>query len=246
MYPYYNMPPSKIELGSDEVHIWFEKLTKSSTKLNEYLLLLSNEERKKIERFHFEKDRMYYQVRHGILRNILSYYIGMDPVHIQFNYSINGKPVLKRDFNQKSIHFNLSHTNGFALYAFTREREIGVDVEYIRNIPHIENVADTFLSKIENDIFCILPKKKKIETFFKEWTQKEAVVKAIGKGLSLDLKKIDVSIIPSEPSKLLKINIDSLEVSRWNIQELNLASGFAAAFAVEGKISRICYWKLPN
>jgi len=137
----------------------------------------------------------------------------------------------------------LSQSDGLALYAFTRDREIGVDIEHIRDISEMEQIAEQFFSARENAVFRTLPKSKKKEAFFNCWTRKEAFIKAIGEGLSWPLDSFDVSLIPGEPARLLKIEGDSKAASRWSIQDLKPAFGFAAAFAVKGRSGRVHCWQ---
>jgi 4'-phosphopantetheinyl transferase len=196
------------ELANDKVHIW-----------------CSDEHRK-----HFIN-------RRGILRTILGYYLGVEPSRLQFCYGKNEKSVLADMFGNGYVHFNLSHSKGLALYAFSRHHEIGVDFEHIRDIPEMEQIARRFFSAGENAVFHALPKSKKKEVFFSFWTRKEAVLKATGDGLSRPLDRFDVSLAPGEPARLLRIDGGSKTIPQWLVQDLKPAPGFAAAFAVEAKVS---------
>jgi 4'-phosphopantetheinyl transferase len=195
------------------------------------------------ERFHFEHDRKRFIVARGILRTILGWYLGVEHSRLQFCYRKNGKPALADTFGKGRIHFNLSHSEGLALYAFTRDREIGVDIEYIHDLSEMDQIAERFFSTGENNVFRELPESKKKEAFFRCWTCKEAFIKAIGDGLSHPLDKFDVSSVPGEPARLLGIEGDAKAASRWTIQELKPASGFAAAFAAEGRRWRLRCWQ---
>ena len=104
----------------------------------------------------------------------------MKPDQLQFCYGKNGKPALVRKWGKGNINFNLSHSEGLALYVFTRDREIGVDIEHIRDIPEMDQIAARFFSVRENAVFRALPESKKKEAFFSCWTRKEAFIKALG------------------------------------------------------------------
>ena len=162
---------------------------------------------------------------------------------MQFCYGKNGKPALANTFGEGTIHFNMSSSKGLALYAFTRDRNIGVDIEHIHDVAEMEQIAEQFFSERENAAFCALPKNMKREAFFNCWTRKEAFIKAVGDGLSLPLDKFDVSVVPGEPPKLLRINGDPKAASRWFIEELKPASGFSAALAVKGQSRRLHSWE---
>jgi 4'-phosphopantetheinyl transferase len=137
----------------------------------------------------------------------------------------------------------MSDSEGLALYAFTRDHEVGVDVERIRDIPEMDQIAERFFSTRENAIFRELPESKKKEAFFNCWTLKEAFIKAIGDGLHCPLDKFEVSLVPGEPANLLSIEGDSRAAARWSIQELKPSCGFAAAFAVEERSYQLHCWQ---
>jgi len=220
------------ELTTDEIHIWYAYLDKP---VSQFWGLLSMDERRRAGRFHFEEDRRRFIVRQGILRKILGYYLGVEPSRFQFCYGNNGKPALADTFGKGKVRFNSSHSEGLALYAFTRDREIGVDIEHIGDGFEMEQIAEQFFSTREKAIFRALPESKKKRAFFNCWTRKEAFIKATGDGLSLPLDRFDVSLVPGEPARLLGIDGDSKAASRWLLQDLKPAPGFAAAFAVKGQ-----------
>jgi 4'-phosphopantetheinyl transferase len=228
------------ELTTGEIHIWYTSLDRP---VSQFWGLLSMDERRRSERFHFDKDMKYFIVRHGILRKILGNYLGVEPGQFQFDYGKNEKPALADIFGMGKIQFNMSHSEGLALYAFTRDREIGVDIECIRDISEMGQIAERFFSRGENAVLQALPKGKKREAFFNCWTRKEAFIKATGDGLSYPLDGFDVSLVPGEPARLLRIEGDSTAASRWSIQDLKPAFGFAAAFAIKGRIGQVCCWK---
>ena len=235
--------PLDIELPTNEIHVWCASLDQPVSRFQRQKKLLSPDESIRAERFYFEIDRKRFIACHGILRTILGFYLGIEPSALQFCYGKNGKPALVDAFGNGTIHFNISRSEGLALFAFTRGREIGVDIEHIRDIPEMEQIAERFFSAKENGAFRTLPESKKKEAFFNCWTRKEAFIKAIGEGLSYPLDKFVVSMVPGEPARLLRIEEDSKGASRWSIQDLKPAPGYAAAFAVEGQSCPLHCWQ---
>ena len=245
-FPSFSPPPLDLELKTDEIHIWCARLDHPVFRFQRLTQLLSRDETIKAKRFYFEKDRKHFVIRHGILRTILGRYLGVEPSRLQFCYGYNGKPALSDTFGKGTIRFNMSHSEGLALYGFSRDHEIGVDIEHIYDIPEMEQIAEQFFSVRENTVFHRLPESKRKEAFFNCWTRKEAFIKAIGDGLSLPLDKFDVSLVPGELPMLLRIGGNSKEASRWSIQELKPATGFAAALAVEGRSWCLRCWRWPD
>ncbi len=244
--PSFRPPPLDLELKTDEIHVWCASLDQPVSQFQRLRQTLSMDERTKAERFHFERDRKRFNAGRGILRTILGWYLGGEPNRLQFCYGKNGKPALADTFGNGGIHFNMSRSVGLALYAFTRDREIGVDIERVRDISEMDQIAERFFSVKENAVFRTLPKSKRKEAFFRCWTRKEAFIKAIGKGLSMPLDKFDVALVPGKPARLIRIEGDSKEASRWTIRELKPAAGFAAAFALEGRSRRLRCWQWPD
>ncbi len=243
--PSFSPPPLDLELKTDEIHVWCASLDQPVTLFYKFIQTLSTDERIRAERFHFERDRRRFIIAHGILRMILSSYLSVELSRLQFRYGKYGKPALADTSGKETFRFNLSKSDGLALYGFTRDREIGVDIEHIRDIPEMDQIAERFFSVRENVVFRALPESKKKEAFFSCWTRKEAFIKAIGDGLSWPLDKFDVSLVPGKPARLLRIEGDSKAASRWTIQELRPGSGFAAAFAIEGGSWDLHCWQWP-
>jgi len=235
------IPESRIKKpASGEIQVWYASLDRPESRFQE---LLSQDERDRAGRFIFERDRTQYIVRRGILRILLGNYLGIEPGLVRINYGKNDKPVLADIYDSTEMHFNLSHSEGLAIYAFTGDREIGIDIEQIRDIPDMEQIFERFFSPRENEVFHILSESKRKEAFFNCWTRKEAFIKATGDGLSRPLDGFDVSLVPDEPARLLRIEGDTEEARRWSIQDLKPAFGFAAAFAIKGQISNVHCWR---
>lgn len=239
----FGLPPSDLELRDDEIHIWFSYLDKTINELYHFSQMLSIDERMRMGRFHRDEDKKRFIVRHGILRKIFGGYIGVEPNDLQFYYDKKGKPSLLENLGRGSVQFNLSHSNGVAIFAFTRNHDIGVDIEYIREIPEMDKIVRRFFSEKENEAFRLLPDSQKRAAFFKGWTSKEAFVKALGDGLTRPLYNFDVSLSPNKSGELLKIDGDSNEAHQWSIQYLEPLPDFACAFAIRSKFFNVKCWQ---
>ena len=93
----------------------------------------------------------------------MGHYLGVEPGSLQFCYGGNGKPAVADEFGGRKLRFNLSNSMGLALYAFTREREIGVDIEYIRDISEMEDIAERYFSAEEKAVFILCLKVRRDE-----------------------------------------------------------------------------------
>lgn len=241
----WSSPPKTLTLSSDEVHVWRASLKQAASCVQSLQQTLSVDEQGRAERFHFQKDREHFIVARGLLRAILSHYLGREPGDLSFCYNQNGKPALGEAHGGDTLRFNLSHSHGIALYAVTQNRDIGVDLEYIRADFPCEQIAERFFSPQENSALRMIPAHMKHQAFFNCWTRKEAYIKATGKGLSIPLDQFDVTLAPGEPAVLLNTKWNSQEACRWSLQELSLSPDYAAAIAFEGSGCQIKCWQWP-
>jgi 4'-phosphopantetheinyl transferase len=154
---------------------------------------------------------------------------------LRFSYSYYGKPALTTGLGHDTLNFNMSHSNEMAIYGVVRNRQIGVDIERIQTDFACEEIAARIFSPQENATLRSLPPRMKHEAFFNCWTRKEAFIKAKGLGLAYPLNQFEVSLIPGEPARLISIEEDLFEATRWSLLELEPDPDYAAALAVEGE-----------
>jgi 4'-phosphopantetheinyl transferase len=236
-------PPADLTLSSAEVHVWRAALDPVMECVERLQRSLSVDERQRAARFYFPRDRRRFIVARGILRDILGRYLRVPPPDVQFCYSAYGKPALANGPDEDVLRFNLSHSHETALFAITRGREIGVDIEYLRREIACEEIAERFFSAQERADLRALPAALKQQAFFNCWTRKEAYIKAHGEGLSLPLDQFDVSLAPGEPAALLATRSDPDEALRWSLQALATGPCYIAAVAVEGYDWQGRYWQ---
>ncbi|MCU7495887.1 MAG: 4'-phosphopantetheinyl transferase superfamily protein [Ignavibacteria bacterium] len=227
------MQEEKYLLKEDEVHVWHVDAGLVSS--SEFWNVLNGEETERARRYHFSKDRENFLVSRGVLRSLIAHYTNNSPENVEFHYNKYGKPFLK---GEESLKFNVSHSGRILLFAFARNKELGIDVEQIRHDFAELEIAGSFFSSSEVLQLSVLPEEIRKLAFFKCWTLKEAYIKAKGKGLSVPLDSFDVSVCPeaaSEVKELLRVPDDPEESRKWKIFSLSVALGYCAALAVEGE-----------
>jgi len=223
-----------IELPEDEVQLWRVDLEAIAADESRWRNVLSTDELTRASRFHFARDRESFTASRAILRTILAGYLATDPRGIRFSYSEKEKPLLAAAHAGSDVTFNLSHSGGIAMLAFTRRREIGIDVEQVRRDFDAEAIANRFFSAAEHAQLAELPAANRFEAFFRCWTRKEAYIKATGEGLSLPLHQFDVSIAAGENNALLATRPNSSEAALWSMRDIPAFSGYVAALCVRG------------
>jgi 4'-phosphopantetheinyl transferase len=215
----------------DWVDLWWENIDSQVGRIPEFWHTLSQDERKRAERFFSDRQRERFIVQRGRLREILSGYGDVLPKAIRFRKGTDGKPAIAWD--NPMIRFNLSHSKGYALLAIAYGREVGVDVEVVRPKPKAAALVERFFSPNEKAAFRKLKPHEEDAAFFAGWTRKEAYVKAVGKGLRFPLDRFDVSLSPGDQNSLLSVAGAPEEVRRWSLRDIDLGPGFRAALAVE-------------
>lgn len=228
----------RLELSADDVHVWLAKLDDFS--VDSLKLLLREDELTRAAPFHFEKDRNHFIVARAWLRKLLAAYLGVGPRELRFSYAEKGKPA-QEESQRSSLSFNLAHSGGMAIYAFSHHREIGVDLEFMREDLADEKIAERFFSAREIEDLRSLPAELRKRAFFDCWTRKEAYIKARGDGLSMSLDEFDVSFVPGSDAALLRNYKNPTEVARWSMKSLTVPEGYVAALVAEGQD-----WKLKS
>jgi 4'-phosphopantetheinyl transferase len=223
-------PPAELHLDETNVDVWRASLDCKAAVLRRLEVSLAENERSRAARFRFERDRDRFIAARGILRAILGAYLQRHPADVTFVYGPHGKPALPSGKLERSIHFNLSHSYGMAMYAFAQEREIGVDLEKIRPEVTGEDIAERFLSARELGELRSLPAGEQVEGFFLHWTRKEAYLKALGFGMGIPLDSVDVSLAPGRPKEPR-----SPDSSRWKLRSIQPMNGYVGAVVAEGK-----------
>lgn len=177
---------------AEDFEVAVTRLDASPDEVRSLRALLCAAEKQRAERLRFERDRRRFVVARARLRQQLAARIGIRPKDVELAYGKNGKPSLKHN----GWHFNVSHCDDVALFAFSKESEIGVDLEAIRPIRDADAIAAQFFSPRENQAYAALAPHDKPLGFLHCWTRKEALVKGIGEGLSLPLERFDVAHAP--------------------------------------------------
>lgn len=214
------------------VDVWSVWLNAPADTSGAFRTLLSSEEILRADRFAFEHLRVAFQVSHGALRCLLSRYLKCDPRELAFTFGAGGKPAL---CGASPLRFNMSHSGGLAVYAFTFNREIGVDVEKIRDMPDFEQIAGRYFCREEaRQLLSVSGEKQRQDAFFRCWTRKESYIKAIGEGLSVPLDQFQVSLLPDAPARFVHIGHDPGAASAWTLQHLEPAPGYVGAVAYRG------------
>lgn len=184
-----------IVLKPGEIHFFYTLVgeVQAPFLLDKYRHISSTQEKLKIDRYLFEKDRHNCLVTRGLVRFVLSQCTQVPPEAFEFEENYHGKPRVKKGVTDIPIRFNLSHTRGLTACAVVLDYEIGIDVEDATRKINM-NIADRFFSVQESNCLGRTIEKEKNNVFFDFWTLKESYIKAKGKGLSIPLDKFSFTL----------------------------------------------------
>lgn len=212
-------------LSRRDIHVWAVPLWGEP---EPFLPLLSAVERERAERMLILDHRRRYAIAHGAMRAILGGYTGEDPATLQFRVGPRGKPYLSE---RKDLFFNLSHSGQMALVALAHA-EVGVDLEKLRHLESLTDIAQRHFSTSEYEALSGLTGEEQLRGFYRVWTCKEAFIKALGAGLSLRLDVFDVAVAGEMRFLAFRDREDAPEA--WSLHDVSPSPVFAAALAIRG------------
>jgi 4'-phosphopantetheinyl transferase len=170
---------------------------------------------------------------------LISKYLEINPAEISFQYSKFGKPGIA---DHDAFRFNISHSQNTALFAFTENFELGVDIEFVNPAIEAKDIAVNFFSANEITNLLALPEEQQAAGFFNCWTRKEAFIKAVGEGLSFPLDKFEVSLEPGKPARLLATHWEPNDVSKWSMYSMTPGDNFVGSLVMEGFVEQVKFW----
>lgn len=220
-----------IHFKSNEIHVWVVPLLIYEPEIEGLRSLLSPDEIQRAYRLKTNLHQTRFIIAHGILRKIISFYVNLLPDQLIFQYSTYQKPYLPSPYTD--LQFNMSHSHDYAAFAITQHAAIGIDIEKILPIQHQE-IANRYFSQKENLAISALAKAEQSYAFYRIWSRKEAIIKAIGKGLSMPLDSFTVASDDQVENILV-------EDKTWSLAPIHINSEYTGAVACEKSIENILY-----
>lgn len=218
-------------LGPGTIHIWLIEIDEQHPGVLTWEKFLSPEEIERSRQYRFELDRLRFVTRRGILRQLLRRYTGIAPEDIQYLTNPHGKLALALH----PLHFSVSHSQDRIAYAFSIRQDIGVDIEQVKPLPDLAQLAKTSFSLEECTGIISVNPSEQLESFYHIWTQKEAFIKANGEGLTYPLRDFSVSVDPHNPGRLLSTK--NGDPSQWQMVSYVPEPGWRVATCFRSKKS---------
>lgn len=220
-------------MSAHEGHLVAVPLETAGHRWDELWTLLSPEERQRADQFRFDAPRRSFVIARAALRTLLGRHLDLPPASVLLTVGPNGKPRLGVEHNQSDLRFNLAHSASLALIFLTRGCEVGVDVERLRAVRHAQHIAERYFHPAEIEAIHAVSPAARDAAFLRCWTGKEAVLKAIGLGITGSLAAFQIPMNHDNAYVEVPTRPDATPARCW-LQRIVPADEFLAAVACVG------------
>jgi 4'-phosphopantetheinyl transferase len=238
----WSLGPARPRLVQHAVHVWRTDLAAVG---DDVAAALSDHERVRAAQIADARRRRSWMRSRGVLRELLARYLGSDAGGVELTVGPHGKPELVGDRGQRpELFFNLSHSRGLALYAFSSHAPVGVDVQALRDarrrraVDHIALARSAFGEHEAQRLSLVAPERHEWE-FLRAWTRHEAELKRLGRGLGVGA---EADGRPGRDSAVAPP--DKPHTASW-IVELDVGGRAVAALALDAQPSELLQWTWP-
>lgn len=174
----------------------------SDEPLDSLRAILTEDERARVERIRLEHVRRRQIAAQAGLRIILGRTLGTNPRSVRFARGPHGKPHLENE----ALSFNLTRSGDRFAVGVSEAGSLGVDIEFMRAIPRLTQLAGTVFSEAEMEEMSGETEEGRLGAFYRGWTRKEAFIKAVGTGLHLPLRSFSVRLAPTPGNALVDLD----------------------------------------
>lgn len=227
---------SEIRHTLGDVDVFTLVLRNDGERKTEWLAYLSQAERARVDSFQVEAAGLHFIARRVALRQVLSRYLGVEPVDVRLVASAYGKLELAE---QSGPHFNCSHSGQQLLIGIHKNTAVGVDIERVVSIPDMDLLVEQHFADSEVTYWkAATSAEASVERFYRVWTRKEAVAKALGFGLSLSFNCFAATGSGGAPRLSITQSVDCCQLGRVfeehsiRIEDVEAPVGYMAALAV--------------
>lgn len=180
-----------------------------------------------------------YLAGRGYLREVLGRCLLREPAQIRLGIGSFGKPNVVGEPGESDVRFNVAHSADRMLVALTVGKEVGIDLEEVREELEFAPMAKRYFSPRERGELFALPLEEQRAAFYRCWTRKEAYLKGLGQGFHQSTHEFDVTLLPDAAPELIEHRGHPEHPRRWRIVDIAVPDGYLAALAYEGNAPKI-------
>jgi 4'-phosphopantetheinyl transferase len=194
--------------------------------------LLDADERARSERLRSPVHQRHFLAAHTVLRQVLGACLGLDPGGIRVARSEHGKPLL----SDHPLNFNLSHSGARALIAVSGHGRVGIDLEHRQHLGSADAIAERMLAPTERASWLALPTFERPAALLRAWTRKEALLKAIGRGLPAGMDRV---VLDEDPLRVVGDHAALPDLTGLHLIDLMVGADHAAALAADAPVTAL-------
>ncbi len=192
--------------------------------------LLDDEEKARWHRFPVPAPRRRFALCRAALRANLAERLACSNDRLSFGYGEYGKPHALVDGRRTPAGFNVSHCGRHGLIVFASNDRIGIDVAERNPRRDLDGIGSMVYGPTERRLLALAAGSRKVHLFFRLWSMKEALIKALGSGFSLNPSRFEVPAAMLEGARSSEFRFPHAPSNCWHLIDLG-EHRFAAAFA---------------
>ena len=215
-----------------DVVVLLVDLAPDAARETEAVAWLDDEERRRCGRFLHDGPRRRFALCRAALRAVLCDRLGCGNGELAFGAFEFGKPFAVLGGEMAPVSFNVSHSGSHGLIAYAQEGWVGVDVEERTARADLDGLMEAALSPVERDELASESELHRLHGFLRLWTIKEAIIKAVGLGVSINMTELEVPAAMRHGSMGGVFGLPQTPGTTWRLEDLG-GERFAAALAHE-------------
>jgi 4'-phosphopantetheinyl transferase len=177
------------------------------------------------------------------LRQLLAGQLGIRPSDLALAQAAGGRPIIDPSHGSRLV-FSVSYSDRLALIAIAEGDQIGVDIERQLHIAEANDIVHRYFSQRERRQWNRLALHERERAFYRAWTRKEAILKAMGHGLRYPLDAFTLTFGPAERPEVLELTGD--HCADWRLYDVSPDDAYAAALAVRGGSLKLNLWRIVS
>ncbi len=232
-------------ISSDDVRSWihpvrhergisivYVDLTPDEIREQHALMWLNPDELERWNRFRVDRPKREFALCRAALRYLLCLQLGCENSQLCFGLAKYGKPFALVNGKPVNVRFNVTHSDPHGLITITQGVRVGIDVEQSSRKRDFDGIASMVFGPNEQAEIASLSGEEKARLFFRFWTLKEALVKALGTGLSMKLTEVEISPEIRRGAQRGIFQFPEMPETSWALEDLSTPE-YSAAIASE-------------
>ncbi|MGH3625370.1 MAG: 4'-phosphopantetheinyl transferase family protein [Sciscionella sp.] len=210
---------------------WAQPVAEPDTLLD----VLDEQERSRYDAYQNDGDRARFATARLVAKSAVAELTGQQPADIRFTTRCagcggpHGRPTLGAGY--PPLELSLAHSGDRIVVAIMNGFRIGVDVERVDYAAEVDQLTWQEFDKIERSMWLELPEPDRVEGYFRVWTRKQSLIKAVDRALDFEMREVMVAAADDEPG-VLQIPVPGLDTHGVAMYDLDTSAGYVASLSI--------------